>query len=194
MKYLVFLSKDARGRVREEEGGNSFLGIFFLFYWKSTKRQTMRQEFNLINQGCKLPRHMMDFPAVRQLCPISGILNNIPRRRFLWVLIYICCVKRVRRWWWAGWYLRWGPSRDAGEAFEDTSRSFASPGKRVCTESEEKPVMKWYDDGRHRSPRWRHSWIPFTNVFTLHQGLVSNPFTMWFCRIETIRALSLMWA
>lgn len=163
MKYLVFFSKDARGSVREEERWNSFLGILCSFYWKSTKQQTMRQEFNLINQGCKLSRHMMDFPAVQRLCPISGILNNTPRRRFLWVLIYICCVKGVRRRRWAGWYLRWGPSRDAGEAFEDTSRSFASPGKRVCTEREERLVMKWYDDGGRCSPRWKPFYMRIFN-------------------------------
>lgn len=50
----------------------------------------MQDEFNLINQSRKLQQYMMDFPAVRQPCPISGILNYIPQHKFLWDLIYIC--------------------------------------------------------------------------------------------------------
>lgn len=49
----------------------------------------MQKEFNLINQSLKLQQEMMDSPAVQQPCPITGILNYIPQRKFHWVLIYI---------------------------------------------------------------------------------------------------------
>ena len=38
--------------------------LFFRRYWKTTKKQTMQKEFNLINQSLKLQQQMMDFPVV----------------------------------------------------------------------------------------------------------------------------------
>lgn len=63
----------------------------------------------------------MDFPAVLQPCPITGILNCIPHRKFHRVLIYVhtlcACV-------WVCKMLEMSRFRNSGDvhrAFEDTS-------------------------------------------------------------------------
>lgn len=110
---------------------------------------------------------MMDFPAVRWLRPISGILNNIPQQRLLWVSIYIqnvvceawemCGLVRSR-------YLRWGgASRDAGEALWRPRPSVhATAGDVFAPEDRVREKLgAAFECGRcqtHKSP-WGCVWI-----------------------------------
>lgn len=95
IRYLVIISEDSSETLFRALRVLKLFSRDFLFFWRywgSTKKQTMQKEFNLINRSLKLQQEMMDFPAVHQPCPITGILNYIPQHMFHWVLIYIWSV------------------------------------------------------------------------------------------------------